>query len=100
MLETLGSQLHFVREIQKLQLASVTPLRSIRDESAAADFERRIGYEEVKRGLEKGNAGRRNSREMRISVSSETLNQTEDWDALGHAERKVGRYFIVETGNK
>ncbi|KAI9774185.1 MAG: hypothetical protein M1839_001887 [Geoglossum umbratile] len=97
MLETLESQLHFVREIQKLEPNSVDPLESIRDESAEADSECEIGYEELKEALESedtswgcSGAGRRGTGAL------EVLKEAEDWDVLKQAERKVGRYFTVE----
>jgi Glu-tRNAGln amidotransferase C subunit len=101
MLKTLNSQLHFVREIQKLKTHSVNPLKCIRDESAEADLEREIGYEELKGALESGSVDRKYSAASRKGTGTpEAPNEPEDWDVLKQAERKAGRYFIVETGKK
>ena len=99
MLKTLDSQLHFVREIQKLKTDSVTPLKSILDESPTADSEREIGYEELKGSLGDGDASRRLSRAKRRGTGTlDVPNEAEDWDVLKQAERKAGRYFMVEAG--
>jgi len=101
MLQTLNSQLHFVREIQKLKTHSVDPLKCIRDESAEANLEREIGYEELKGALENGGIGRKHSAASRKSTDTlEAPKELDDWDVLKQAERKAGRYFIVETGKK
>ncbi|KAI9768592.1 MAG: hypothetical protein M1840_004789 [Geoglossum simile] len=101
MLNTLNSQLHFVREIQKLKTHSVAPLKSIRDESAEADLEREIGYEELKGALKGGHPSRKYSAASRNGIGTpEAPKELEEWDVLKQAERRAGQYFIVETGKK
>jgi hypothetical protein len=98
MLETLDSQLHFVRQIQKLKTDGIAPLKSIRDESASADSECEIGYEELKGAPGIEGVSRGSSPARQRSAVSEASQETEDWDVLGQARRRVGRYFVVETG--
>ncbi|KAH0558437.1 hypothetical protein GP486_004906 [Trichoglossum hirsutum] len=100
MLETLDSQLHFVRQIQSLKADLVAPLKSIRDESAAADSECGIGYEELKGALGTEDIKRANSPARQRSAvldPSDESKEAEDWDVLGQAKLRVGRYFVVET---
>jgi hypothetical protein len=101
MLETLDSQLHFVRQIQQLEADLVAPLKSIRDESTVADSECEIGCEELKEALENDEVSRKNPRARQGSAgNSEAIRGAKIWDVLGHAERRVGRYFVVETRKK
>lgn len=99
MLKTLSSQLHFVKEIQKVDTTGVIPLRSLRDETKAGMKEQEIGLEDLKGALEqeemRGTYYKRTRRRQDASVDTKGA---EDWDVLGSAERKVGRYFVVETG--
>ncbi|KAK3713689.1 hypothetical protein LTR37_008383 [Vermiconidia calcicola] len=92
MLSTLSSQLHFVKEIQKVDTAGIEPLRSLRDETAQGEKEAELdalAQEEV-RGKHHKRIRRRRDRAV--------AKQEEDWDVLGTAQRKVGRYFVVEGG--
>ncbi|KAI0518216.1 hypothetical protein F5B22DRAFT_76976 [Xylaria bambusicola] len=121
MLSTLSSQLHFVRAIQDIDTRGVTPLRAIRDETAAGLREQTIGLAELREALEAedivgharrprrrlarghmkeggggeelyGNVGPRNEKQS-------MLNEEENWDVLGGAsETAVGRYFVVRSG--
>ena len=53
MMQTLASQLHFVREIQKVDTTGVEPLRAIRDETAEAAREAEITIESLNEAFEK-----------------------------------------------
>ena len=98
MLRTLNAQLHFVREMQKVDTAGVEPLCSLRDETAQAQKENEIGLDDLKEafGQEeiKGKHHKRIRRRPGIEVDTKGA---EDWDVLGHAERKVGNFFVVES---
>lgn len=96
MLKTLNSQLHFVREIQKVDTTGVEPLRSLRDETATEaneitmdDLKEAFAAEEIV-----GNKHKRIRRRRDIPVDTRGA---EDWDVLAYAERKVGRYFVVDS---
>ncbi|KAI8949528.1 hypothetical protein F4801DRAFT_553012 [Xylaria longipes] len=126
MLSTLSSQLHFVRAIQGVDTAGVSPLRVIRDETAAGLREQTIGLAELWEALEAedvvGHAGRPRRRRMQKPVEQESSSsgeevgrdtekrnafqeqkripsEEENWDVLGGAsETAGGRYFVVRSG--
>ncbi|KAI9839523.1 MAG: hypothetical protein M1819_002149 [Sarea resinae] len=99
MLSTLRSQLHFVKEIQSVDTEGVEPLQSIRDETLEAEKEAEISLESLKEALAKeertGRTGRIRRRKSKIDA-----NEAENWDVLGHTSRRVGKYFIVESGQE
>lgn len=98
MLKTLNTQLQFVREIQKVDTECVEPLRSLRDETVEAQKENEIGLDDLKEAFSreevKGKHYRRIRRRQDLKVDTKGA---EDWNVLGHAERKVGKYFVVEN---
>ena len=99
MIKTLESQLHFVRAIQKVDTDGVRPLQSIRDETAEAEQENEITLESLKDAFAKEETvpGRTRRIRRRKDVPVDTKG-VEDWGALAQAPKKVGRYFVVETG--
>ena len=99
MIRTLESQLHFVRAIQRVDTDGVRPLQSIRDETAEAEQENEITLESLKDAFAKEETvpGRTRRIRRRKDVPVDTKG-VEDWDALAQAPKKVGRYFVVETG--
>ncbi|KAI9737277.1 MAG: hypothetical protein M1818_005810 [Claussenomyces sp. TS43310] len=99
MLQTLATQLHFVREIQSVDTTGVLPLQAIRDETAAGVAERTIGLDALRAALDDETIVGRNRRPRRRRRDAvETTAEREDWDRLGMAEDKVGRYFVVRSG--
>ncbi|KAL2197250.1 hypothetical protein P885DRAFT_69115 [Corynascus similis CBS 632.67] len=116
MLADLDAQLHFVRDIQRVNTEGVDPLPSIRDETAAGLREAAVTVETLGRALaEEEVVGRcRRPRRRRGNTSggsSATRTHTgkgggqlkpiegvEDWDVLGTAAETVGRYFVVRSG--
>ncbi|SMQ46636.1 unnamed protein product [Zymoseptoria tritici ST99CH_3D7] len=95
MLQTLTSQLHFVKQIQSVDTTNVEPLRSLRDETEEGEKEAELGLEALKGALAKEEV--RGKFHKRIRRKRE-VQDAEKWDVLGHAERKTGRYFVVEGG--
>ena len=100
MLKTLSSQLHFVREMQSVDTSGVEPLRSIRDETREAEKEIEVTMDDLKEAFAKeervGRSGRlRRRRDLPVDTEG-----AEDWDVLGHASRRVGRFFVVENGKQ
>ncbi|GLA31793.1 hypothetical protein AnigIFM63604_008880 [Aspergillus niger] len=63
MLETLESQIHFVKQVQRIDATGVEPLQSIRDESPEAVHENTIGLEQLKEALSKERVLRRKDRQ-------------------------------------
>jgi Asp-tRNA(Asn)/Glu-tRNA(Gln) amidotransferase C subunit len=104
MLKTLHSQLHFVKDIQKVDTEGVEPLQSIRDETEEGAKDITIGMNELKEAFEKEEIKGRNRRPRRRRVEVVNTNGVEDWDVLGTAGEKVelagGQYFVVRSGKE
>lgn len=107
MLSTLSSQLHFVREIQKVDTAGVQPLQSLRDETMAGNGEVEIGManSEVQAALSQEEVRGKFHRRIRRRKSESPANGSEQgdevsWDALATASRTTGRYFVVDGGKE
>ncbi|KAI9733681.1 MAG: hypothetical protein M1834_003283 [Cirrosporium novae-zelandiae] len=105
MLATLQSQLHFVREIQNIDTKGVEPLRAIRDETSVAQKESEIGLddEEIKKALEQEEVigrSRRIRRKNNDDAKFGEKKEAEDWEPLKWPEKKVGRFYIVETSRE
>lgn len=98
MLADLRAQLHFVREVQRLNTEGVEPLRSLRDETD----ENVVGLERMREALDKevvvGKWRKRRRRGAAEEKGEGGKVGTERWDPLGQAARRVGRYFVVEEG--
>ncbi|KAI7359382.1 hypothetical protein KC320_g414 [Hortaea werneckii] len=95
MLSTLSAQLHFVKDIQAVDTTGVEPLRSLRDETANGEAQAELGVEALEDALEKETVrGKYHKRIRRNRDVAEK--QTRDWDPLATAQKKVGRFFVVE----
>jgi len=98
MLSDLRAQLHFVNEIQKVDTEGIKPLQSIRDETEASIKETEITLKSMKEALEReeivGTHHRRIRRRKDVPVDA---GDAENWDVLGQASKKVGKYFVVES---
>ncbi|KAJ5720459.1 uncharacterized protein N7483_008393 [Penicillium malachiteum] len=101
MLQTLESQIHFVKEMQQVDTTGVEPLRSIRDETAAAVKETTIGLDQLRDALTKENVSGRQRRIQRTQDKKNDRPDGETWDGnvLGSASKTKGKYFVVETGS-
>lgn len=100
MLSTLSSQLHFVKEIQKVDTSGVEPLRSLRDETRQGEEEAELGMDAMQDVLAQEEVRGKHHRRIRRKRDQTIKNQADNWDALGTATRKVGRYFVVEGGKE
>ena len=98
MLKTLDSQLHFVKEVQRVNTAGIEPLRAIRDETPEAVGENTIHLEDLKEAFAKEKAMGRNGRIKREQSLGSKKTETEEWDPLRYASKTVGRYFVVQKG--
>ncbi|KAL2149571.1 hypothetical protein VTH82DRAFT_8222 [Thermothelomyces myriococcoides] len=107
LLADLDAQLHFVRDVQRVDTAGVEPLRSIRDETAAGLREATVTVDTLRHVLaEEEVVGRcKRPRRRRVVTTATTrkggqkqIEGVEDWDVLGCAAEKVGRYFVVRSG--
>lgn len=101
MLMTLKSQIHFVKEIQRVDTTNVTALRSIRDESDEAVKESTIGSEQLRDALAMERVVGRSRSIQRVQPEKNTTADSEEWDgnALGSASKTMGKYFVVQTRN-
>jgi len=97
MLDTLSAQLHFVGEMQRADTAGVKPLRAIRDETEAAENEHTITMETLQDAFAKEKAIGKHYKRIQRDTTQTPSNEAEDWPVLGSAERKVGKYFVVES---
>ncbi|EGO56473.1 hypothetical protein NEUTE1DRAFT_65058 [Neurospora tetrasperma FGSC 2508] len=110
LLSALHSHLHFVRAIQSVdttdpsdQAKELAPLSSIRDESPEGLADITIDLKMLEGALAEedivGHCRRPRRRKME-ELKEKKKNEAEDWDVLGSAEQKVGRYFVVRSGKK
>lgn len=106
LLDTLHLQLHFLRDIQKVDTDGIEPLRSIRDETLEAEAFETIGLEteEIKAALEKEEYEGRNKRPRRRTDSVIDTKGVENWNVTGTASETVdfggGKYFVVRSGKE
>lgn len=100
-LRDLRAQLHFVKEIQKVDTTGVAPLGSIKDETAAGEKEIEINMNTLKDALEQEQIiGKYHKRIRRRRDMIHDAKEAEDWNVLGQAPRKVGRFFVVESAER
>jgi Asp-tRNA(Asn)/Glu-tRNA(Gln) amidotransferase C subunit len=97
MLDTLAAQLHFVGKIQEVDTTGVEPLRAIRDESGAAEEEQTISLATLKDAFEKEKVIGTHYKRIQRDTSAVNAGHEENWDVLGSAKRKAGKYFVVES---
>ena len=102
MLATLSSQLHFVRDIQRVDTKDVEPLSSLRDETAQGEKEAELGMDALRGALAKEELrGQHHKRVRRKHEKQQGQSQEQGrWDVLGNASKKTGRYFVVEGGKQ
>ncbi|KAK7180082.1 hypothetical protein DPSP01_011175 [Paraphaeosphaeria sporulosa] len=97
MLSTLADQLHFVGKIQQVDTTGVKPLRAIRNETAAAEVEQTVTLETLKDALAKEKVIGKHYKRIQRATTPVDASDVESWDVLGSAERKQGKYFVVES---
>ena len=97
MLSTLSSQLHFVKEIQKVDTTGVEPLQSLRDETAAGEQEAELGLEAMKEAFALEEVRGKHHKRIRRRNAGR-VEKEDEWDVLGTAEKKVSRFFVVDGG--
>ncbi|KAG5983410.1 hypothetical protein E4U55_008260 [Claviceps digitariae] len=95
MIDTLRSQLQFVRAVQRVNTTGVEPLRAIRDETPEAVLENTVTLEDMKSFLADEELVGHYKRPRRIRKKIEEAD--EKWDVLGTASKKAGKYFVVES---
>ncbi|KAF2865322.1 hypothetical protein BDV95DRAFT_460513, partial [Massariosphaeria phaeospora] len=97
MLDTLSAQLHFVGEIQQVDTTGVEPLRAIRDETRAAEKEHKITMETLTEAFAQEKVVGKHHKRIQRNTDSVDATDVENWAVLGSAERKAGKFFVVES---
>lgn len=100
MLDVLQAQIHFVKEIQKVDTVHVTPLVALRDESPAALAESTIGLDDLKDAFAQEKPVGRNGRIKRQRTQKVPTPTAETWNPLEMASKTAGRYFVVQKKKK
>lgn len=98
MLKTLSSQLHFVKEIQRTDTTGVQALQSLRDETARGEQEAELGLEALKNALAAEDVRGKFHPRIRRRRDAAQATKKDEWNVLGTAGKKTGRYFVVEGG--
>ncbi|KAK4903685.1 hypothetical protein LTR66_017997, partial [Elasticomyces elasticus] len=98
MLKTLESQIHFVKEIQKVDTTGVEPLVAVRDETQEHIQEQTVTLDKLQPFLDlEDKVG--NNGTIRRRKSKEVVHDS-GWDpfalGVGQDTRKVGRFFMVK----
>ncbi len=104
MIETLQSQLHFVRAVQSVDTEGVEPLTAVRDETEQGVAESTITLETLRPALEGETRVGHYERPRRVRDASAGSGRGEDgrvdaerWDVLGTASQKAGKFFVVQS---
>ncbi|KAK2600072.1 hypothetical protein QQS21_005158 [Conoideocrella luteorostrata] len=98
LINTLQSQLRFVRTIQRVDTRGVEPLRAIRDETAEGVRENTVTLADMRALLDQEQLVGHYKRPRR--VKSKIDEDAEKWDVLGTASRRAGKYFVVDSSKK
>ena len=98
MIHILQLQLHFVRDIQSVDVSGFEPLRSIRDETGDGLKEATIGVEQLGPALAGETLSGYNKRPKRQKQLKVDTVGVESWDTLEAASQIAGRYFVVRSG--
>ncbi|CAD0058494.1 unnamed protein product [Aureobasidium pullulans] len=100
MLSSLSSHLHFVNEIRKVHVLGLTPLQSLRDETAAGIEMQEIGMKDLEEAFKKEEV--KGTYYRRIRRDQDRIEEGESaktWDVLGAARKKVGSPLIGCTAH-
>jgi hypothetical protein len=98
MMDTLAAQLHFVKEMQKVDTTGIEPLRAIRDETAEAEQEQEITLDTLKDALDQEKVvGRFYKRIRRQAETTKPERRPPSWEPLEHAQRTSGKFFVVDS---
>lgn len=98
MMSTLAAQLHFVKEMQKVNTTGVEPLRAIRDETLQAEKEQEITLDTLSDAMAQEEVVGKFYRRIRRKPDLAKPNRQPDhWDPLQHSQKKSGKFFVVNS---
>jgi Asp-tRNA(Asn)/Glu-tRNA(Gln) amidotransferase C subunit len=104
LLKTLQAQIHFVKEIQRVDTTGIEPLRAIRDETREAIEEETVTLSDLQPFLDKEEKYGRNGRlRRRKDVDDHGDENAQTWDPFRMSEdrsKQHGRYFVVKRPKK
>jgi Asp-tRNA(Asn)/Glu-tRNA(Gln) amidotransferase C subunit len=104
LLKTLQAQIHFVKEIRKVDTTGIEPLRAIRDETTEAIEDETITLRDLQPFLDKEEKYGRNGRlRRRKDVDHHGDENAHTWDPFGMSadrSKKHGTYFVVKRPKK
>jgi Asp-tRNA(Asn)/Glu-tRNA(Gln) amidotransferase C subunit len=99
MMSTLVAQLHFVKEMQKVNTTGIKPLKAIRDETSQAEREQEVTLETLKDALAREEVVGKFYKRIRRKPDMASPNRLpEQCVPLQHAQRKAGKFFVVNSG--
>lgn len=99
MMDTLAAQLHFVKEMQKVDTTGIEPLRAIRDETRTSQKEQEITMDTLKDALAQEEVvGKFYKRIRRKAATTKPELEPDGWNPLGQASRTSGKFFVVDSG--
>lgn len=104
LLKTLQAQIHFVKEVQKVDTTGIEPLRAIRDETAEAIKQETITLKDLRPYLDKEEKVGRNGRiRRRKDPDDHGGDSAHTWDPFGMSadrSKKHGKHFVVKRAKK
>ena len=96
LLNDLGSQLQFVKAIQRVDTEGVEPLVTIRDETEEGQQEAEITFDTLRDEFKKEELLGERRRIWKRSEAKVKDNDTESWDVLACAPKIRGRFIALE----
>lgn len=99
LVRALNDHLGFVKEIQTVDTTGVEPLCAIQDGTPEAVQDRMFTLDSMKEAMDREEVHGPHRRIEKKPRDISTEPDPERWSVLGSAERKVGRYFVVDKPN-
>jgi Asp-tRNA(Asn)/Glu-tRNA(Gln) amidotransferase C subunit len=103
LLSDLSSQLHFVRQVQEVDVSGIEPLQAIRDESEAGERAAEITIEKLKDVFANEEIIGKHYKRLRRKKNDDSVEDKvtpAHWKPLEHAGKTAGKYFIVDRSEE
>ncbi|KAF3766011.1 hypothetical protein M406DRAFT_243751, partial [Cryphonectria parasitica EP155] len=98
MLQTLHTQLHFVRDVQSVDTTGIAPLRSIRDETSAGISEATVTLDSLREVLGRENVVGHRRRPRRDREAEKVQSDEEILVEAATRRRRERGYYLVDKG--